>query len=71
MTDETPMPFGKWKGTLMINVPGSYLLWLWDTLDEDQPRNEEILGYIRNNLTTIEAEVKRNANNKQTFRRND
>lgn len=28
-TDETLMPFGKYKGEKLINVPASYLLWLY------------------------------------------
>lgn len=28
ITDKSPMPFGKYKGTAMANVPASYLLWL-------------------------------------------
>lgn len=31
MTDESLMPFGKYKGYLMVNVPASYLLWLYDS----------------------------------------
>lgn len=27
-TDNTPMPFGKYKGVLLANVPAEYLLWL-------------------------------------------
>lgn len=27
-TDKTPMPFGKYKGILLANVPAEYLLWL-------------------------------------------
>lgn len=31
-TDETPMPFGKHKGTPLKDVPPSYLLWLYDNV---------------------------------------
>lgn len=27
LTDDDRMPFGKYKGRLLINVPDSYLLW--------------------------------------------
>jgi uncharacterized protein (DUF3820 family) len=30
LTDNDRMPFGKYKGTAMINVPAKYLLWLLD-----------------------------------------
>lgn len=29
LTDESPMPFGKYKGENMEDVPASYLLWLY------------------------------------------
>ena len=37
MDDNTPMPFGKYKGEVMCNVPASYLLWL---LRENIPYGE-------------------------------
>ena len=30
MNDESIMPFGKYKGETMIEVPDSYLLWIWN-----------------------------------------
>lgn len=33
LTDNSPMPFGKYKGTKLENVPASYLIWLYDTFD--------------------------------------
>ncbi len=30
ITDYTPMPFGKFRGTAMVNVPAPYLLWLYN-----------------------------------------
>jgi len=30
LTDESPMPFGKYKGEKMANVPASYLKWIYD-----------------------------------------
>jgi uncharacterized protein (DUF3820 family) len=31
LTDLDPMPFGKHKGTIMQEVPASYLAWLKDS----------------------------------------
>lgn len=31
LTDNTPMPYGKHKGTAMANVPAGYLLWLLES----------------------------------------
>lgn len=30
LSDESPMPFGRYKGDKMVNVPASYLMWLYD-----------------------------------------
>lgn len=48
-TDKTPMPFGKYKGTAMANVPAPYLLWLHNAgCDHDGVR-----GYINDNLEVL------------------
>jgi uncharacterized protein (DUF3820 family) len=53
MTDESLMPFGKYKGEKMAYVPSDYLLWLWN--------NGRSLGdvgqYIANNLDAIKADI--------------
>ena len=30
LDDNSPMPFGKYRGKKMIDVPASYLLWLYE-----------------------------------------
>ena len=53
MEDTDLMPFGKYKGDKMINVPASYLLWLYD--------NNKCYGtikeYIVDNLDVLRKEV--------------
>ena len=53
MTDQDLMPFGKYKGTEMANVPDIYLLWLYNRIkvkseSGDNLNKEEafIFGYI-------------------------
>jgi len=52
LSDTSPMPFGKHKGTNMANVPAAYLLWLGKALQKLQKEqtlnaNEKlILAYI-------------------------
>jgi len=54
LTDESPMLFGKHKGTQMANVPASYLLWLYD-----QPRcYRSIKRYVQENEQLLREEVK-------------
>ena len=52
LTDTSPMPFGKFKGDKMENVPAKYLLWLYN--------NDKCFGlvkdYIIDNLQVLEQE---------------
>jgi len=41
--DDTLMPFGKYKGTPLRNVPISYLRWLWD---QRPMSNKQLEKYI-------------------------
>jgi len=53
MTDESIMPFGKYKGQKMANVPPDYLLFIYD--------NGRLFGgvaeYIKENLDVLKAEI--------------
>lgn len=54
LTDESPMPFGKHKGDKMVNVPASYLMWLYD----NNKCNAEVREYIKENLDVLQKEIK-------------
>jgi hypothetical protein len=54
MTDESSMPFGKFKGKKMANVPAGYLLWLHENIELRDP----LKTYVKENLDVIKAEVK-------------
>lgn len=56
LTDNSPMPFGKHKGTQMANVPASYLIWLYD----NDKCSVEVREYIEDNLDVLKQEVKNN-----------
>lgn len=49
MDDNSIMTFGKYKGQKLINVPDSYLLWLW----ESGKCFGELKEYIKDNLDSI------------------
>ncbi len=53
VTDESMMPFGKYKGEKLANVPAEYLLWLYE--------NNKVYGgikkYIEENLDVIRMEI--------------
>lgn len=54
LTDESPMLFGKYKGDKMVNVPASYLMWLYD----NNKCNAEVREYIKENLDVLQKEIK-------------
>lgn len=65
LTDESIMPFGKYKDEKMANVPASYLLWLYDEYTLPNPRfgfiNRDVLAYIEENLDVLKEEIRRNS----------
>ncbi len=48
------MPFGKYKGDKLINVPSDYLLWLYDN---DKCGFGELFKYIRDNLDVLKQQI--------------
>lgn len=54
LTDNSPMPQGKFKGDKMIDVPYWHLLWL-----ADQPFcRADVLEYVNDNRDVLEKEQK-------------
>lgn len=49
--DETPMPFGRYKGKPLKDVPASYLLWWNDECTRDQWR--DLQEYIKKNIDAL------------------
>lgn len=58
MSDEDLMPFGKFAGQKMANVPAHYLKWLWDNNIVSVKKWNKLYWYISENLDAIEAELK-------------
>lgn len=56
LQDNSPMPFGKYKNEKMVNVPASYLMWLYD----EKKCTPEVREYIEDNLDVLKEEIKRN-----------
>ncbi len=57
MDDNSLMPFGKHKGTKLANVPGSYLVWLYENGDVlKYERFKDLRDYIRDNLDALNTE---------------
>lgn len=55
MDDLSPMPFGKFKGTPMQDVPVSYLHWLWTSGKKDD-KTCKVADYIRRNIAALKME---------------
>ena len=53
LTDDSPMPWGKYKGEKMANVPAAYLLWLYDS----NQCSKDVKVYIKENYDVLEAEI--------------
>jgi len=53
LTDKSIMPFGKYKGAELANVPASYLLWIYENYDLQQ----NLKDYIEDNWQQIELEL--------------
>ncbi len=53
MDDKTLMPFGKFKGEKLANVPDSYLLWL----HKEGKLYGEFKRYVEDNLDAIDSNI--------------
>ena len=58
LTDTDPMPFGKYKGERMEDVPARYLHWLWTNgLSSKAERKTSLVAkYIEENLAVLMSE---------------
>lgn len=52
MNDQDKMPFGKFKGEMLENVPASYLLWLWN----EGVSHEGLRAYISDSMSALQME---------------
>jgi uncharacterized protein (DUF3820 family) len=55
LTDLDKMPFGKYKGVILQEVPASYLHWMW-TNGFKENRLSDVGDYIRRNLSALKQE---------------
>lgn len=56
ITDESVMPYGKYKGKQMADVPAEYLQWLFD----NGKCSPDVKRYIENNIDVLESQIIRN-----------
>lgn len=55
LDDSSLMPFGKYKGQKLANVPASYMLFIYDNYE----LHDNLKEYIKKNKDVLLAEVKR------------
>ena len=60
LEDADIMPFGKYNGTRLEEVPAKYLLWLWNNglkndLKEDDDKGS-VSRYIKNSMSALKEE---------------
>lgn len=56
LRDTDPMPWGKYKGQRMQDVPAAYLFWLWTERGMERDQVDIVACYIRRNLVTLALE---------------
>lgn len=56
LNDLSPMPFGKYKGTPMQDVPASYLCWLWNNTDVGKNKFDALHKYIEHSMSALKLE---------------
>lgn len=61
MTDNDLMPFGKYQGQKMANVPARYLKYLLDEGIVSVHSRRKVFRYIEDNIDSIEFEIEREA----------
>ena len=61
LTDKDPMPWGKYKGLPMSEVPDSYLLWLY----HEGHASGNVGRYLAENIKAIKANVEREKQQKR------
>lgn len=55
LTDKSVMPWGKYKGEQMINIPAGYLIWCY----ENGKCSGDVKAYIVDNLDVLHEEIRR------------
>ena len=56
-TDDSKMPFGKYKGVPMKKVPADWFFWLWTKAGyEKKTEVDPVANYIKRNLSTLKQD---------------
>lgn len=55
LKDDSLMPYGKYKGEKMANVPPDYLIWLYD----NEKCSDSVREYVKENHDALTEEIAR------------
>lgn len=58
MSDNDLMPFGKYKGVTLENVPANYFHWLWFEAGVQHNKHHKLHDYISDNIDSFRQENK-------------
>lgn len=50
------MPYGKYLGTSMANIPASYLIWLY----ENKKCSDNVARYVFENMDVLKSKIQKN-----------
>lgn len=56
LNDNDLMPFGKYKGKTMQEVPAGYLHWLWHNGMKSKAATDSVAAYIQENMDALKDE---------------
>jgi hypothetical protein len=56
LTDQSPMPFGKFKGKPMADIEASYFHFLWTKWGMKNHKDSPVADYVRRNLDALKQE---------------
>ncbi|MCB0595440.1 MAG: DUF3820 family protein [Phaeodactylibacter sp.] len=54
LEDHSPMPYGKYQGKAMEDVPAGYLIWLYD----NARASPAVARYVKDNMDVLQKEIK-------------
>lgn len=57
LTDDDKMPFGRYRGQKLLDVPASYFHWLWTNGKDKEPKGTDpVADYIRKNMASLKLD---------------
>ena len=55
-TDQSPFPFGKYRGEAFEDIPAAYFHWVWHNCNPVTTEMKAVFKYIENNIDAFKCE---------------